>query len=467
MSFFDDDDDDASAGSRSSDETSVVTIVHPSTTGYSSRVSPPPRPSSSRASVSSSSSSIATGSATAHRKAPGLLPKKPLGEFTCTASDTLPFEATIPSTIDCKPRSRVECSDTVASSKLGKASSSKAGCPSSAVMKAMSEGFSTPTTESLHKKPLSSTFKHNLLASVAEDVELARSILDTTDIDSDVDSVKRVVGALNMDTKRIAAALQKAQAVALCFLVDTTGSMSSHIEGVKTQINDIVRAIHRTGCGVEGVAFVGYKDWCDGQDHFEVFDFSSHIVNFQSFIGRIRATGGGDDPEDVLGGIDRALSLSWPASSGCRVLFHIADAPPHGRQFTDMHDDYPSGHASDSDPKVLFARLKKLDIQYHFGKINSSCDRMLSIFETHYGRPVDAFDTAHASRIADSVKTSVMKSVSFASASASALSKGLRDRAFKIVPEEPDLTKIPQESCTLAKYDLPDSIKSIRAFEPF
>lgn len=63
----------------------------------------------------------------------------------------------------------------------------------------------------------------------------------------------------------IARLLHRAQVVSICFVLDTTGSMASYISGVKDQILEIVRLTQASGCGVAGLAFVGYKDWCDGK----------------------------------------------------------------------------------------------------------------------------------------------------------------------------------------------------------
>ena len=84
----------------------------------------------------------------------------------------------------------------------------------------------------------------------------------------------------------------------------------------------------------------------------QVLDFTEDVASFESFMESVRASGGGDTPEDVLGGINKAAGLSWPPNAGTRILFHIADAPAHGERFYGGSDDsYPNGHAED---KVQF-----------------------------------------------------------------------------------------------------------------
>ena len=52
--------------------------------------------------------------------------------------------------------------------------------------------------------------------------------------------------------------------------------------------------------------------------------------------------GGGDLPEDVQGGFNKALNLSW-AKDSVKMAFHIADAPGHGKDICDAMDYYPNG----------------------------------------------------------------------------------------------------------------------------
>jgi hypothetical protein len=51
------------------------------------------------------------------------------------------------------------------------------------------------------------------------------------------------------------------------------------------------------------VAFVGYRDV---QDHprFSLKDFTDNINDVKNFISGVQASGGGDEPEDVQGGLN-------------------------------------------------------------------------------------------------------------------------------------------------------------------
>lgn len=86
---------------------------------------------------------------------------------------------------------------------------------------------------------------------------------------------------------------------------------------------------------------VGYRDFCDGANQFEVLDFVSSVSEFKAFVDAIVAKGGGDAPEDMAGAIWKANRLSW--SYPARGLFLIADAPCHGLEYHSYADDCPSG----------------------------------------------------------------------------------------------------------------------------
>ena len=98
-----------------------------------------------------------------------------------------------------------------------------------------------------------------------------------------------VASKREVNIQKVTFKMAQAQSVSICFLLDTTGSMAAYIEGVKTQIKEIVSLVKRNGCNLEGVAFVGYKDWCDGKiccsEYDSVFIFlrSSHLTQFVLF----------------------------------------------------------------------------------------------------------------------------------------------------------------------------------------
>lgn len=174
----------------------------------------------------------------------------------------------------------------------------------------------------------------------------------------------------------------------LLFLMDTTWSMLPHIKAAREQVMNIVRDIKVAFLNEAEVrmAVVGYKDHQD-RPNIQFLDFTSSVDRVRSFIDRFIATGGGDEPEDVLGGLRKALNATWRHKTRC--IIHIADAPPHGRtlhDFASTDDDYPTPgtepHGLTHEP--LLKQMLRLNINYALLRINSSTDRMAFIFFKAY-----------------------------------------------------------------------------------
>ena len=92
------------------------------------------------------------------------------------------------------------------------------------------------------------------------------------------------------------------------FIIDCTGSMGSWIGASKKEIKSIIECIRNQYFGIViRVSIVAYRDHCDGNDISEIFPFSQNVDKAKEFITNLRASGGGDGPEDVAGGFENAL----------------------------------------------------------------------------------------------------------------------------------------------------------------
>jgi hypothetical protein len=58
------------------------------------------------------------------------------------------------------------------------------------------------------------------------------------------------------------------------------------------------------------VCFIGYRDHCD-KNRFSIYDFSNDLDKVKNFISGVNASGGGDTPEDVVGGLKKCLDQNW------------------------------------------------------------------------------------------------------------------------------------------------------------
>ena len=115
----------------------------------------------------------------------------------------------------------------------------------------------------------------------------------------------------------------------LALVVDTTGSMGDELEYLKSELRSIVRRIHGRFPQVDlRVGLVFYRDKAD-EYVTRPFDFTADIDSVCKNLQAQSAAGGGDTPEAMERGLEDAGRLSWRDGNTARVLFLIADAPPH------------------------------------------------------------------------------------------------------------------------------------------
>jgi len=180
---------------------------------------------------------------------------------------------------------------------------------------------------------------------------------------------------------------QEQETVDFAYAIDCTGSMRSYIQQVRSDIDKVVSQMAqqfpafklRLGC-------VAYRDWCDGGNRLQSQNFTESVSSFKNYVGNLKADGGGDEPEDVLGGLNLAAGLSW--NSKLRVLFHICDAPPHNTMYHDLgrsRDDHPDGHSSDPNNyhAVVLDKFKSKNIHLCIAKLNDSVTKMINVFKDY------------------------------------------------------------------------------------
>lgn len=120
--------------------------------------------------------------------------------------------------------------------------------------------------------------------------------------------------------------------VDLCFVVDTTGSMSPFIAAARAALLDTVRALAAKG-GVDlCVGLVEYRDHPPQEHSFVTrhHPLTSDLARVQKVINGLRADGGGDAPEAVYDGVSEAALLAEWRPHSCRFILLVGDAPPHG-----------------------------------------------------------------------------------------------------------------------------------------
>ena len=165
----------------------------------------------------------------------------------------------------------------------------------------------------------------------------------------------------------------------ICFCLDATGSMSSHINKVKADIVETAKDIAATEGMAARFALVVYRDYSDGAGRSQLWPFQS-VTELANILGTVSANGGGDDPEDCFGGLWKAATeLSWEAP--CRIIVWIGDAPQHGLQYhnNEKADSYPNGDPEGRTSAAIFAELQKRQIGVLFCKLSDYTDKMIRV----------------------------------------------------------------------------------------
>jgi Mg-chelatase subunit ChlD len=140
----------------------------------------------------------------------------------------------------------------------------------------------------------------------------------------------------------------------VAFVVDTTGSMKDDIKAVKDSLLDIVEQVTRRTEDLRiRFGVVSYRDHPPQDKTYvtQVSDFDEKVKRVQKLISLLKPSEGGDTPEAVADGLhDARVKLSWEMDA-YKVVLLVGDAPPHGRLYNRISDDYfPDGCPKGYDP---------------------------------------------------------------------------------------------------------------------
>ena len=178
-------------------------------------------------------------------------------------------------------------------------------------------------------------------------------------------NIKKIKNILSDDTSK-----DKTNKFDVLFLIDATGSMSSYITAAKEESKNIAEELRKLYPEMMfKYGYIFYRDPIDVKtDIHEIIDLTDNVNSLPEQIGKIKATGGGDSPEDWVGAYKMANeNISW--RDGNKVIIHLCDAGAHGKLFT-KSDKYPEEEAKLIQESEKCA-LKKIKI---FGYIiNDEC----------------------------------------------------------------------------------------------
>lgn len=126
----------------------------------------------------------------------------------------------------------------------------------------------------------------------------------------------------------------------VAFLLDATGSMGDEIDRLKANMVSIAEQIDALP-GDPDVRFA-MTVYRDQGDLFvtRTFDFTGDVATFTAGLRDVTADGGGDWPEALEDGLHDVLTApTWRGDDTVKLVFLVADAPPHvggeGPNYTD------------------------------------------------------------------------------------------------------------------------------------
>jgi len=141
------------------------------------------------------------------------------------------------------------------------------------------------------------------------------------------------------------------QALDVMLVIDTTGSMSDELNYLTTEFRDIIGTVHKRYPQVSiRFGLVVYRD--EGDEYvIRSFKFTDSLNIMQTQLSKQRADGGGDYPEAMERALATAVNeAKWRDGNTARLLFLVADAPPHNENLAAMLEP------------IRIARLKGLRI---------------------------------------------------------------------------------------------------------
>ncbi|CAF5000953.1 unnamed protein product, partial [Rotaria sp. Silwood1] len=192
-------------------------------------------------------------------------------------------------------------------------------------------------------------------------------------------------------------ALEMYQGIDICFVIDTTSSMAPYFKRVKDTITRITQdccaLLKQIKSGSDfRFAVVDYRDHIPEADYicFKC-DFTNHI-EANTYVMKLASGSGGDPPEAVLDGLDAACELNW-CDNADRLLFHVLDAPPHGRIYhTFSNDKWPDGCPCGKTAQNVLSKMKNKNIFYHILHCSNYVHMMISEFKNHIDVKTLTFD---------------------------------------------------------------------------
>jgi hypothetical protein len=164
----------------------------------------------------------------------------------------------------------------------------------------------------------------NFLVVVQKDNAVTKFTLPRLNAQNNSNFTDRWTVTLDLQQQR------KAIDLDVLFLIDATGSMADEIQAIQSTIFDVAAQIDQLpGRPNTRYGLVAYRDRGDAFV-VKTYDFTPNVAAFSGNLNTIKANGGGDYPESLNEGLYHSLHrVEWRGEDTVRLIFLIADAPPH------------------------------------------------------------------------------------------------------------------------------------------
>ena len=127
------------------------------------------------------------------------------------------------------------------------------------------------------------------------------------------------------------------------------------------------------------VSNIGYED---KDNVIEVMqNLTADIDHFIEKLLLIKCSGGGDEPEAVVDGLNAAVNfINWRENS-VKIIYHFLDSPGHGREISACSEDkFELFCPCKMKFEDILLQIRNNDIAYKVVKLSDSIDQMLQFF---------------------------------------------------------------------------------------
>ena len=161
--------------------------------------------------------------------------------------------------------------------------------------------------------------------------------------------------------------------ILLAFLIDATSSMQPHMKITRDVVKRLAKLLKDNFDGLQlRTTAVLYRDPLENSGKHEQL-WPTDEKTFTEFMNNTKADGGGDDAEDVAGGLEllNEIIAKEDDKTQTMLVIHILDAPAHGFGAGFTRSD---NHANDFERERLRTQMKNLvirgstfkEFEYHF-----------------------------------------------------------------------------------------------------